>query len=50
MKVLKITQKEAAHVSGLTAALRQVAAEEKLQAVQMKLFETLKTEDVKKVQ
>lgn len=31
-------------------ALQQVAAEEQIKAVQLKLFETLKSEDVKKIQ
>ena len=35
---------------GLTEAVKQIAAEEKVKQVQLKLFETLKTEDVRKTQ
>ena len=35
---------------GLTEAVKQIAAEEKVKQVQLRLFETLKTEDVRKTQ
>jgi uncharacterized membrane protein len=38
------------HIRGLVEALQQVAAEERIKAVQLKLFENLKPGDAKKVQ
>lgn len=38
------------HMRGLAEAAKQIAAEERVKQVQLKLFENLKTEDVQKIQ